>query len=91
MAQWLVLALLAMLGGPTLLSGIQSEARPSLSPANPHRIANEITPLEIRSGVSEARLGFASCAPNLFQGGRPKRAASHRRVLHLFADSSRSP
>jgi hypothetical protein len=34
---------------------------------------------------------FASRAPNLFQGGRPKRAASHRRVLHLFADSSRSP
>ncbi len=26
MAQWLVLASLAMLGGPTLLSGIQSEA-----------------------------------------------------------------
>src|ERR1700730_10453852 len=26
MAQWLVLGLLAMLGGPTLLSGIQSEA-----------------------------------------------------------------
>jgi DNA-binding transcriptional LysR family regulator len=24
-------------------------------------------------------------------GGRPRRAASHRRVLHLFADSSRSP